>query len=501
MKPSYNKNNHKQLDKKPSKDTNKFSRESIIGLGEASFRKNYYPELQEKLLDLERTNIRNRALITTIPDILLVSDLKGHIAPFSAVDASTRPLMMKILRHNSIMNLLRVEIDNVIDTRELSTCLFSIVEQSITHHFEARLHLSEINEILIMIRDMTDRVVLEEQLRKAAETDGLTGLRNRLSFENELVKYNKQAIDDLSIILLDIDGLKIINDTLGHLAGDKLIKSMADIIRSHFGPIGFTARIGGDEFGVIIKHFGTQIIEKTLAAFNESVNKHNESADTLKITMSYGYSHHGHGIVNTDYMYQESDNNMYQNKLLKTASTRHNTVKTLMKALEVRDYITEGHADRMGSLGSEMGRRLGLGQSVIDRILLLTKFHDIGKVGISDTILNKPAKLDDNEYAIMKTHCAIGERIANESSELKDIAHLILKHHEKWDGTGYPIGLSKEAIPLECRILSIVDTYDAMTNNRPYRKALSHEVAIKEIKLCSGTQFDPSLVELFLDIN
>lgn len=480
---------------------NKFSRESIIGLGEDSFRKNYYPELQDKLLDLERSNTRNRALITAIPDIILVSDMEGHILPFSIRDEKKNRVITSILSHHSVYELLRSEVLNVVEKRELSTCQFSIIENQVTLHFEARIHISEFNEILIIIRDVTEQVLLEEQLRQAAEIDGLTGLFNRLSFENRLSRYDKRRARSFSVLLLDIDGLKIINDTLGHLSGDLLIKSMANIIKTHFNHIGFTARIGGDEFGVIISNCDAETIELSLMELTASVQKHNDMSDTLKITMSYGYSHIDDGIVDKDFMYQEADNNMYQNKLLKTSSTRHNTVKTLMKALEVRDYITEGHADRMGYLGRKMGLELKLSQSFIDRIELLTKFHDIGKVGISDTILNKPSRLNDKEYAIMKTHCAIGERIANESSELKDIAHLILKHHEKWDGTGYPLGLEGEAIPLECRILSLVDTYDAMTNDRPYRKAMSHEEAIDEIVRCSGTQFDPDLAELFIGLN
>jgi HD-GYP domain-containing protein (c-di-GMP phosphodiesterase class II) len=188
---------------------------------------------------------------------------------------------------------------------------------------------------------------------------------------------------------------------------------------------------------------------------------------------------------------------MYQNKLLKTASTKNNLVKTLMKALEAKDYITEGHAERMDELAAKMGEALKLSQSQTDRIQLLTKFHDIGKVGIPDSILKKPSSLNEDEWKVMKTHAAIGERIALASSELKDISYLILQHHEKWDGTGYPLGAKGEEIPIECRILSIVDAFDAMTNDRPYRKALSTEYAMLEIKKCSGAQFDPSLVEVF----
>ena len=217
-------------------------------------------------------------------------------------------------------------------------------------------------------------------------------------------------------------------------------------------------------------------------------------------TVSFGISYSDGNSINLDELYQIADHNLYKNKMLKETSSKSALVRTLMNALEAKDYLTEGHAERMTENAIKLGEYLKLKTHTIDQITLLTKFHDIGKVGIPDDILKKPRALDEKEWKIMKTHTTIGQRISSVSAELKPISDLILLHHEKWDGSGYPMGLSGDAIPIECRILALVDAFDAMTNDRPYRKALSFKEAISEIIKCKGSHFDPELVDIFLEI-
>lgn len=476
---------------------NGLTREAIIGLGEDSFRKNYYPELQDRLLELEKTNGRNRALIETIPDILLVSDYEGRISPIGKMREQHKDAIMSILRDKSLIGHFRELIKKLKTVNTLITYDFQIGINQQQHFFEARLQGTAFDEVLIMIRDMTERVTLENTLRDMVDRDSLSQVYNRHYFESLLAKKNHISIQDFSLIIIDIDGLKMINDTLGHRVGDRMIKEVSRFVRETFDNYGVVARIGGDEFGVILEKVDIEEIESLLVRLNQRIKNYNQQENTIRLSLSSGYAYHAEGHLNVELIFQEADNNMYQNKLLKTSSTKNNLVKTLMKALEAKDYITEGHADRMEVLATVMGRELKLQQNIIDRIQLLTKFHDIGKVGIPDSILKKAGSLTEDEWRVMRTHSSIGERIANESSELKEIAHLILKHHERYDGNGYPLGLKGEDIPIECRILSIVDTFDAMTNDRPYRKALPVNVAIEEIIAHAGTQFDPELVEIF----
>lgn len=172
--------------------------------------------------------------------------------------------------------------------------------------------------------------------------------------------------------------------------------------------------------------------------------------------------------------------------------------ETLMKLLEIKDFITVEHAERVAGLAIDLGRAVGLPETRVPHIRLLAKFHDIGKIGIADAILGKAGPLSPAEKMEMNRHSEIGYHVAQSMVDLSPIADWILKHHERWDGMGYPLGITGEKIPIECRILAIVDSYDAMTNDRPYRRAMSHQAAIAELKRCAGTQFDPQLVENFI---
>ncbi|MBP1755964.1 MAG: Diguanylate cyclase [Firmicutes bacterium] len=481
-------------------DKKNFTREAIIGLGEESFRKNYYPELQDKISDLEQMYARNRALLSTIPDILLVSNQKGQIIPFSTPSSKDQTMIDEILNSEEYIRILESGVKEVLDHDILYTNEFSITKNYNTIYYEARFRKSEYNEVLIILRDMTERIQLEKQLRKLVDRDSLTGLYNRRCFEQQLVQLTGQNLNNITMISIDINGLKFINDTLGHLIGDSIIMKAGYYIDQIFGELGLVARIGGDEFGVILHGVEETIIKEQLNALNDLVEQHNRDSLTSTLSLAYGYSFHKEGLVNMELLYQEADNIMYQSKLLKKDSIRGTFVSTFMKALEVKDYISEGHVARMERLAVAIGDALSLRQKQMDRIALLTKFHDIGKIGIPDSILNKSGKLTPDEWKVMQTHSIIGERIAIESAEIREIAPLILKHHEYYDGNGYPLGLKGTDIPIECRVLAIVDAFDTMTNDRPYRSARAAKDAIEEIKHCGGTQFDPELVSVFCRI-
>ncbi|MCK4259462.1 MAG: diguanylate cyclase [Halanaerobiales bacterium] len=350
------------------------------------------------------------------------------------------------------------------------------------------------------IRDITDRKKAEEQQKYLSLHDPVTGLYNRTYFENEMLNYENEDGKSLGIILCDVDGLKVINDSMGHQIGDKLLKTVAEVLKKSLSVGGVVVRIGGDEFAILFSKTDQNSIEKVCHQIKETIKKYNEINPQVPLSLSLGYAIGYDQSVSISGLFKEADDNMYRDKLYHIKSKQSAIVQTLMKALEVRDYITEGHADRLEALLAEVGRAIGLSEQKITDLRLLGQFHDLGKVGIPDRILFKEGPLTSEEYSEMKRHSEIGYRIARSAPELIPISELILKHHEWWNGKGYPLGLKGEEIPLECRLLAIADAYDAMVNDRPYRKAMSHEQAIAELREYAGEQFDPNIVEEFIKI-
>lgn len=353
---------------------------------------------------------------------------------------------------------------------------------------------------VLVLRDITDRKQSEEKLRYLSLHDSLTGLFNRTYFEQEMDRLEGDRYTPVSIIVCDVDGLKLVNDTMGHHKGDELLKTAASIIRESFRSGDMVARIGGDEFAVLLPRSGREVVERAIQRLRDHLTGHNLQNPDLLLSISIGFATGEYGPVNMGDLFKEADNNMYREKLHRSQSARSAIVQTLMRALEARDFITEGHADRLQELVAAVAQALGLPERNIIDLRLLAQFHDIGKVGIPDRILFKPGPLNPDEIVEMKRHCEIGHRIAQSSPDLVPIAGWILTHHEWWNGQGYPLGRREEEIPLECRILSIADAYDAMTSDRPYRRAMTHGEAVTELEKCAGTQFDPHLVSIFVRV-
>jgi diguanylate cyclase (GGDEF)-like protein len=297
-----------------------------------------------------------------------------------------------------------------------------------------------------------------------------------------------------------VDGLKIINDTIGHDNGDKLLKTCAKLINKSLRQSDILARTGGDEFAVILPKTNRQTGEKIANEVHHRMAQYNQTNPDLPLSLSIGVAQAIDPSKPLEQILKRADERMYREKLIHKKSNRSQIIDSLMAALAEKDYITEGHSQRLTNYCVAVGTKLNLPANIITNLSLLAQVHDLGKVGIPDAILLKEGALTEEEWVVMRQHSEKGYRIAIASPDLAQVADLILKHHEKWDGTGYPLGIKGVEIPIECRILAIVDAYDAMTSNRPYNKVRIKGEAMLELRRCSGTQFDPELVELFLSI-
>jgi len=457
---------------------------------------------------LQITQHRNQVLIDALPDAIYRVDKDGVLLDYKPDREHKLTVNFQekigsnidtVLLPENVKNVM-AKIKQVLTEGEPQVFEYKFLQENAVKYHEVRIIASGINEVIVIGRDITNRKEMEEKLQYLALYDKVTGLYNRVYFEEKLQQLTDSQQSPIGIIMCDIDGLKGVNDTLGHKIGDELIANTIHIIEECITKDDIVARVGGDEFAILLPNKDRSQVEEVCQRIRKQVREFPNKNHQTPISISIGLGVRNHPEESMHDVLKVADDNMYREKLHSSQSVRSSSVQTLAKALEVRDFVTGGHADRLQHLIVELAQNVGLAENRLSDLRLFGRFHDVGKVGIPDEILFKPGRLNKEEFEIMKRHCEIGYSIAQSSGDLAPIADWILKHQEWWNGQGYPLGIKADAIPLPCRILSIVDAYDAMTNDRPYRKAMFHNDAISELERCAGTQFDPELVTIFKEI-
>lgn len=467
-------------------------------------------ELSDTLVKLGKSENRLRAFLNVMPDMFFLLDRSGNVIDQYLENTVISSRIQDGFLGQNIKNMEFVNehtatcvlqnINKLFLTGEIQTFEFSYAKLCKDDFFEARLVLCGDDKVLVVVRDISERKKAEVELYNMGIHDVLTGLYNRNYFEYELDKYDNIDIVGIGIVICDLDGLKLVNDTLGHCVGDDYLKIVANVLSECFGQNSIIARIGGDEFGVLSENTTIKELSDISLKADKLLNIINSNEKGMRVSMSLGYAVGNERQKNLRELIKTSDNMMYREKLHHRQSKKSRNIDILSKMLEARDFITEGHGDRMQKLCGMLAQVSGMSKNEIEDMYLFAQFHDIGKVGITDRILFKPGRLNKEEISEMNLHSKIGYRIAKSSPDLVHISEWILRHHEWWDGSGYPFNLKGEAIPIQSRILAIVDAYDAMTNDRPYRRAMSKEKAMEEIIKFKGIQFDPILVDKFIDL-
>jgi diguanylate cyclase (GGDEF)-like protein len=344
---------------------------------------------------------------------------------------------------------------------------------------------------------------LNEDVRAASQHqalhDELTGLGNRRKLLADLERHLSEVDEarPLELLLFDLDGFKAYNDTYGHPAGDALLHRMGKRLEDALADDDCAYRMGGDEFCVLGRpRSDTEIALSTLA---EAALV--ERGEGFEVTSSYGSVRLPAEATTSSGALRKADQRMYARKSVSSrTSAGRQSASVLLKILSERSPSLGVHLDQVTSFCEAVARKLDVPEEEMAPLLQAASLHDVGKAAIPDEILHKPGILDEEEWAFIRRHTVVGERILSEAPALTRAAKLVRSSHERFDGDGYPDNLAANEIPLGARIISVCDAYDAMTSQRPYRSPISHEQAVDELRACAGTQFDPLVVEAFVEV-
>lgn len=349
-----------------------------------------------------------------------------------------------------------------------------------------------------VIHDITVRKLAEADSAYLSFHDALTGLYNRRYFESELQQMDNERQLPIAIISCDVNSLKMTNDIFGHAQGDQLIVTAARILQSSCRSGGIVVRYGGDEFMMFLPRCKQAEVAEIANLIHAKCRK--EMVNGVPVSLALGFAIKNQLKEDINAVSSLAETRMYKNKYSDDNRVRYETLAAILLLAQNKDNNAAERSRRLRELAISFGEYLGLPNATISDLAMLTTLHDIGKISVSENILKKHGTLSEQEWMEIKTHPVIGCRILR---AIRDISYAVeegmLAHHEHWDGSGYPKGLESKEIPYISRLISVIDAYEAMTYDQPYRNAVSRELAIEELQRCAGTQFDPELVVKFIE--
>jgi diguanylate cyclase (GGDEF)-like protein len=454
---------------------------------------------------LDGSKKRYEGMIKALPDVVFTFNQEGDFLDCEI--GNNRWLLLKKeefigknLHDVMPMPIAEGSIDKIhlaITTSKMQIFNYELATEEGIFYYESRFNRIGENQVICILRDVTELKRRQNEIEYMSYHDYLTDMYNRRFFEIESERLDNDRNFPISIVVIDINGLKLVNDAFGHLEGDQLIKTVAYSIKEECRSDEIVARIGGDEFILLLPKTSEEDANKIMDRINTTI----EEIDNKKYTISIAF-----GLATKDSttqilkdMITKAEEKMYQNKIGESQLMRYNTTKVILSNLD-REIISEStHRSHCIEFCKIMGKLLKYDTESIEELQAFAAVHDIGKIAVEPSILNKKETLTASDIEIIQRHSEIGYQILKATDNYASVAECVLYHHEHWNGKGYPKGLSGEEIPRFARILSVVEAYDSMVTQWPYKEAKTKEVAIKELKECAGKQFDPYLVEVFID--
>lgn len=466
-----------------------------------------YKKAEEKLMESEE---RYRKLFEDSPIGLLKCDAQGNIIELNKrcreileLYLKTSPEKLNLMNTDSPLPILSQ--DNLTGLLSKGKPFISEVklqtlrEEKIWFYVNADPVLDskgQLIEVLVSLENISKQKKAQEKIHYLSFHDSLTGVYNRAFFDQEIQRLDKARQLPLSIIIGDLNGLKLLNDAFGHFEGDKMLQRIAGILKSACREEDIVARYGGDEFVILLPQTNNKSASEICTRIKNACQEAGE--DPIPPSIALGAATKVDKEINIFEVLQEAEDLMYRNKLMESKSTRNAIISSLELSLYEKTWENPEHIERLQQLAAKFGKSLCLSESEMDRLLLLARLHDIGKVALPDEILHKQSPYTQEEEESYRKHPETGYHIVQSFNELSIVADEILAHHERWDGSGYPKGLSGKDIPFLCRILSIIHTYDQMTHEHTGTDALHHIQALDKIQEASGSRFDPELVKYFI---
>ena len=352
---------------------------------------------------------------------------------------------------------------------------------------------------VLVFRDVTEEKRRQQEITYLSYHDALTGLYNRAFFDEELRRLNTDRQLPISVIMGDVNGLKLANDVFGHAEGDRVLITIARILSQSTRSDDILARIGGDEFCILLPKTSSAAAQNICRRILRKCREYGLRNDVITPpSISMGVATKTDVAEPITETMKIAEQLMYKRKLLESKSVHNNILATIRTTLYEKSRETEEHTARIAENTRAIGTAMGLTEEQLNELELFSVLHDIGKIAVDDRILLKPGPLSESEREEVRRHSETGYRVVRSSPEIAHVADLILAHHEDWDGGGYPQGLSGETIPLLARVLRVADAYDAMTHDQVYRPAIPRDKALREIALQAGRQYDPDVVRTFL---